>query len=104
MSEIVERVARAAYIEFSGYDPNSEFAWWIGKDQGTPYDWRLEAERTSIGSKGFLACARAAIVAMREPTTAMESAAEQFVTNDESARVSAGASEVWQIMLDEALK
>jgi hypothetical protein len=39
-SEMTERVAAAAYAEFSDNDPTAEFAWWYGKDEGEPYDWR----------------------------------------------------------------
>jgi hypothetical protein len=95
--EMVERVARAAYLEFSGEDPEGEFAWWYGKEEGLPYDWRREADRTSLGAEGFLRCARAAIAAMRVPTEAMVRAGNDW----NSAPLSWA---VWHAMIDAALK
>lgn len=80
MNEMVERVARAAYLEFSGDVPDAEYFWWPGKDDGQPYDWRRSADCTSIGSKGFIRCARAAIGAMRKSTEALKQAEDALST------------------------
>jgi len=64
---LVERMAAAAYHAFSDTDPTSEWAWWYGKDEGVPYDWRKEADHTSVGHEGFLKCARAALSELKDP-------------------------------------
>jgi hypothetical protein len=97
MSGMVERVARAAYLEYSGSDPESEYAWWYGKDEGQPYDWRKEADRTSVEAEGFLRCARAAIAAMREPTEAMIEAGRVRGLDD------GGVEGRWRAMIDAEL-
>lgn len=100
---MVERAARAAYIAYSRDDPDAEDFYWCGKDEGEPFDWRKEADRTSVGAAGFLRCARAAIAAMREPTKAMLSVGDDIsgtlaITHDSNAAL------CWQAMIDEALK
>lgn len=93
MSKMVERAAAAAFHAYLGGAPS----WWIGIEEGAPYDWRQEADLTSTGSEGFLECARAAIAAMREPTPEMIEAA-YYSALDEN------AAGVWRDMIDEALK
>jgi hypothetical protein len=106
---MTERVAAAAYAEFSDNDPTAEFAWWYGKDEGEPYDWRREADSTSVGTAGFLRCARAAIAAMREPTEAMRGAGKLEMIYAEAgpshlALADDCAAPVWRAMIDAALK
>lgn len=93
VTEMVKRMARAAYEEFSGYNPEDCDGWWYGKDDGKPYDWRREADRTSAGAEGFIRCARAALKALREPTAAMIDAGNKYDF----------AAEVWREMVDAAL-
>jgi hypothetical protein len=105
-SEMVERVARAAYLEYSGQEPEAEYAYWYGKDEGVPYDWRREADRTSVGAEGFLKCARAAIVAMRESTKTMTMAGSSTIVNHSwhgDFITSDSAGDVWEAMIDAAL-
>ncbi len=101
MSEMVERMAEAAFLEFSGADPTAEYAWWYGKDEGKPYDWRAEADRTSVGADGFLRCAKAALAAMREPTEKMLMAAQREFSEDNS---EAAIRDAWRAAINEALK
>lgn len=73
MSEMIERVARALFIEY-GHEPE---------------EW-CEAHRVH-----YIAVARAAIAAMREPTEAMV---------DASGMGSQLTSGMWSAMIDAALK
>jgi hypothetical protein len=74
-SEMVEAVAKAI----------------VGR-MDTSYSWQEAVE-----------VARAAIAAMREPTEAMEVAAEDVVLSRPASQKHAAAT-VWQAMIDEALK
>ena len=81
MSEMVERVAKAAYESlFSGEWPN------VG---------------THVDADGFRHAARAAIAVMREPTEAMTAAGMEH-TADPCWQENVGKA--WQAMIDEALK
>ena len=83
MSEIIERVARAAYESlFNGEWPD------VG---------------TSISADGFRTAARAAIEAMREPTDEMKNCSEE-VHWGYSCHVCGGLTEGWYKMIDAALR
>lgn len=87
MSKMVERVARAIVTRM-GQDPDAPFRDNAGKAMDFPEWHRWEAE------------ARAAIGAMREPTTAMLDAADRDSENG-SYEYSYGT---WYAMIDAALK
>ena len=86
MSEMVERVAKEIYLHV-----NAETA-------GRPLAEVADA---------YLACARAAILAMREPTEAMVLAGDDAQTDiqgpDEGIQVAMCSSVPWQAMIDSAL-
>lgn len=107
MSEMVERVARAAFLEFSGDDPEND-VWREIYDMDDGYNWEKRADGTSIGAKGFRACARAAIAAMRDPTEAMSevgySAANSCVRGDDASVPEEISGEIWRAMIDEAIR
>ena len=88
MSEMVERVAKAAYESlFMGSWPDD-----IG---------------TSIDAEGFRKAARAAIEAMREPTEEMTNSAERLDDQGSSIFgepfVPCPHDEAWRVMIDAAL-
>lgn len=82
MSEMIEKVAKAAYESlFSGEWPD------VG---------------TSISADQFRTAARAAIEAMREPTNDMKQCSDE-VHWGYSCHVCGGLTEGWQKMIDHAL-
>ena len=86
MSEMVERVARAIYEDDFG-----------GPDR-TPTPW---AERDEEFRETVRSNARAAIQAMREPTSAMVEAAD---SRRDPRNGWLGAISAWEAMIDAALK
>lgn len=89
MSEIVERVARAIDpVAFIKLEASEKLKW----------EKRVNIYRNRVGDARKLA--RAAIEAMREPTTAMLAAAQTAWLADPAKR----SSTLWQAMIDGALK
>ena len=84
MSEMIERVARALLFDRAGQD-----LWDVVSDEGDGYGY--------LGKNDYIALARAAIEAMREPTMVMGVAAD--CTSPQTP-----ADNIWRAMIDEALK
>lgn len=90
MSEMIERVARAAYdkmVRCSGSNPDEELNRWDNQLAALREDWR--------------AAMIAAIQAMGEPTEAMVDAGGDTPMVDGDGH---DPKEVWRAMIDEALK
>jgi hypothetical protein len=105
MSEMVERVARAIAADWN-VDPDALVAATVPEFLSHPrlgvYGAYLKAADDSYmpAWRLFLSMARAAIRAMREPTSDMSALASE--STDSLSQYS--AMTVWQIMIDEALK
>lgn len=93
MSEMVEKVARAMALKDKGADH-----WDIMSDDGDGCGY--------VGRNEYLAMARAAIGAMREPTEVLLCVGDETYANgDPNEGLSlSGLRHVWQAMIDEALK
>jgi hypothetical protein len=91
MSEMVKRVASATDAELQRQEGRAEIS---------PLGPELTTAWLDQGEVDFAAVARAAIEAMREPTSAMSSAA-QFVAKPDTLW---SFEAVWRAMIDAALK
>jgi hypothetical protein len=91
MSEMIERVAKALYIEMAMLSGERQLSW----DKGAS-----ECQNAS------LILAAAAISAMRFPTEKMEDAggAIEMVGGYDYAPLGSYAAQAWEAMIDEALK
>lgn len=90
MSEMVERVARALVQQNRGADLWDE----IAQESDTDY----------IGKKEFMDLARAAIAAMWEPTTVMRLTGAITMAQLCGTKGSDETLQVWEAMIDAALK
>lgn len=91
MSEMVERVARALCSE-DGRDPEGDDCWNFGRDHSIKKkNW-----------EAYVGGARAAILAMREPTDAVLKAGAAHWDDDWCSETN--ALNMWNGMIDEALK
>lgn len=92
MSEMVERVARAMAVKDKGDDH-----WDVMSEDGDGYGY--------VGKNEYREMARAAILAMREPTEGMvQRAQESYHGGMEWGLSDVEMAAVWQAMIDEALK
>jgi hypothetical protein len=88
----LELAAKAAWMEYSG----EEFAEGELRPNGWRYSWRESADESSVGSRGFIECAKAAIASLREPA--------QTLIDSDSYRNGDWSRRNIEAFLDEVLK
>ena len=96
MNEMVERAARAAYVETQG--PVSDEDW------HRVWAWHTDPHSISQGGPWYLLqCVKATIAALREPTEAMIAAGDSTATWSRFNPPKVNAEGCWRAMIDRAL-